>query len=389
MYAFTAFLVGVASFAAIWSAQPVQADQYDDKITALQADIARYQAEADRLAGESQTLQNAVSQLANEKAAIQTQIDINQAQYDQLVKEIAETEKKVQDNRDALGTTIADLYVNSKTSPLEMLASSSNVSDYLNQQEYQTSIRDQLTSTIKEIKKLKQELEDKKTEVDKVLSSQKSARDELAAREAQQQELLNKTQSDEATYQSLISSGQQAINDAKATQALIRARLNSTGGYTLVNMGSYSSYPWNSSNCQMVYADLTPGGPLSHGGADGDGHDGGADGIGSDGYGCRQCASYVAWRIAKEIGVYYYWGNGNTFDDNAIAEGYQSLGQDAQPGSIAVMEGAPYGHVAWVEAVSGDQVLVSQYNYNYGAGWGMYSEMWLSKYAFDVYVKIK
>jgi surface antigen len=49
------------------------------------------------------------------------------------------------------------------------------------------------------------------------------------------------------------------------------------------------------------------------------------------------------------------------------------------------------GHVAWVEAVSddGSKVLVSQYNYNYGAGWGMYSEMWLSSNFFDQYVKIK
>lgn len=383
-------MVGVASFAAIWSSQPVLADQYDDKIAALQADIARYQAEADRLAGEAQTLNNALTQLSNEKAAIQAQIDINQAQYDKLVKEIAETEDKIQVNRDALGTTIASLYVNGRTSPLEMLASSKNVSDYLNQQEYRTSVRDQLSATIKEIKKLKQQLEDKKAEVKKVLDSQKASRDELAAREAQQQQLLNRTRNDEATYQSMIRDSQKAINDARATQALIRDRLNNTGGYTLVNFGADAEYPWNSSNCQMVYADLTPGGPLSHGGADGEGHDGGADGQGSDGYGCRQCVSYVAWRIAKEIGVYYDdWGNGNTFDDNAIARGYRSLGQNAQPGSIAVMNGLPYGHVAWVEAVSGDKVLVSQYNYNYGAGWGMYSMMWMSKYAFDVYVKIK
>ena len=75
------------------------------------------------------------------------------------------------------------------------------------------------------------------------------------------------------------------------------------------------------------------------------------------------------------------------FGYNAVNAGYQNLGRSPQAGSIAVIHGNP-GHVAWVEAVSGDKVLVSQYNYNYGAGWGMYSEMWLSKNFFDQYVKI-
>ena len=54
------------------------------------------------------------------------------------------------------------------------------------------------------------------------------------------------------------------------------------------------------------------------------------------------------------------------------------------------MGGSPEGHVAWVEAVNGDgTIVVSQYNYNYGAGWGMYSEMRLSASVFSEYVYIK
>jgi surface antigen len=63
------------------------------------------------------------------------------------------------------------------------------------------------------------------------------------------------------------------------------------------------------------------------------------------------------------------------------------------PGSIAVMDpgkaGQSYGHVAWVESVSGNMVTISQYNYDYGDGYGMYSVMTLSSGAFDHYVKIK
>ncbi len=362
----------------------VQADEYDDKINALQQDIAKFKAEGDRLNGEAATLKSALGQISTQKSAIQAQIDINQVKYDQLIVQISDTEKKITDNQDALGTTIADLYVDDKISPIEMLASSKNISDYLDKQEYRSSVRSELTSTISKIKDLKKTLESDKVAVEKVLTDQKSQRDSLVAKEGEQQSLLQKTQGEEAGYQQLISNSQSAIAEAKATQILVNSRFNSNGGYTLIDSGSMGGYPWNGSNCPMW-------GYLSTGGSDGNGNDGGADSVGSDGYGCRQCASYVAWKIAKETGKYYSWGNAVDFTGNAIAAGY--IEGPAQAGSIAVMDpgkaGQSYGHVAWVEAASVGMVTISQYNYDYGAGYGMYSLMTLSENAFDHYIQIK
>lgn len=376
-----AFLVTVALLLAglsvgyHFSNQPVYADQYDAKIRALQADMARYKKEADRLSAEATTLANAVAQIRNEKNALQAQIDVNQARHDKLVVEIKETEQKIKDNQDALGKIIAELYIGDDITPVEMLASSQNIGDFLDKQEYRNSVKDQLSSTIKTVKNLKEELSDKKDEVTKVLQRQKSARNSLAAKEAEQARLLSQTQNDEAKYQDMIKDSREQIAEAKRIQAEIRARENATGGYSIVDGGLLADYPWNNSNCPMW-------GYLSTGGANGNGGDG-------RGYGCRQCASYVAWKIAKETGRYYKWGNGGMFGYKAVAAGYTNLGRSPQSGSIAVIHGNP-GHVAWVEAVSGDgtKVLVSQYNYNYGAGWGMYSEMWLSTNFFDQYVKI-
>jgi len=353
--------------------RPASADQYDDQIRALQADMARYKAEADRLNSEAASLSNAIAQIVNEKNALQAQIDVSQAQHDKLVIEIADTEKQIKDNQDALGTTIADLYVDDGISPVEMLASSQNIGDFLDKQEYRNSVKDELSSTIKKVKDLRTQLTAQKEEVTKVLATQKAARDSLQAKESEQASLLAQTQNDESKYQGMIKDSASKIAEAKRAQAVLNARTNSTGGYTIVDAGSLVDYPWHNGNCPMW-------GYLSTGGADGNGGDG-------RGYGCRQCASYAAWKVAKETGVYYRWGNGGDFARNAIAAGYQNLGSSPQPGSLAVIHGNP-GHVAWVEAVSGNQVLVSQYNYNYGAGWGMYSEMWLSTSFFDQYVKI-
>jgi surface antigen/CII-binding regulator of phage lambda lysogenization HflD len=370
-------LVIIATASILWINRPVSADQYDDKIRALQANMSRYQAESDRLNAEAATLNNALAQITNEKNALQSQVDLSQNQYDQLIIKIADTEKQIADNQDALGSTLASLYVDDDISPVEMLASSKDISEFLNKQEYRNSIKKELSGTITRVNDLKIQLTGQKAEVEKVLGEQKAARDSLAVKESEQASLVAQTQNDEAAYQGLIKDSSAQIAEAKALQAALRARSVKTGGYTLVDSGSLSAYPWNNSNCRMV-------GYMSTGGSNGNGADG-------YGYGCRQCVSYVAWKIAKETGVYYKnWGNGGQWAQSAINAGYKNLGRAPQPGSIAVMWGNP-GHVAWVEAVSpdGSKVTVSQYNYNYGAGYGMYSEMVLSTSFFDQYVKIK
>jgi len=360
----------------------VAADQYDDKIVTLQKDIAQYEAEGTRLNAEAATLQSALAQISNQKAAIQAQVDISQTKYDQLIVEIADTEKKIKDNQDALGVTIANLYVDDNITPVEILFGSKNISDYMDKQEYRNSIRDELTAKISEIKVLKVSLDAQKVEVEKVLAQQKSQRDELTAKENEQQNILNKTKGDEAVYQQLINNSRDLIAEAKAVQAAINASINNTGGGYIIDGGLLGDYPWNYNNCPMW-------GYLSTGGADGNGGDG-------NGYGCRQCASYVAWKIAKETNFYPKWGNAVDFTANAQARFGAGDGQP-HAGSIAVMDagkaGQGYGHVAWVETEpyvnNGRTVIqISQYNYDYGQGYGMYSRMELSVNAFDHYVQI-
>lgn len=372
----------VAAAGIFYVARPASADQYDDKIRALQADMSRYQAEADRLNAAATTLATALAQLTNEKNALQSQVDLSQAQYDKLIIQIAETEKQIKDNQDALGTTIADLYIDDDISPIEMLASSQNIGDFLNKQEYRNAVQDELNSTIKRVKDLKVQLSEQKVDVEKVLAEQKAARDGIAAKEAEQANLLAVTRNDESAYQGMIKDSSAQIAAAKAAQAAIRARSNATGGYQLVGAGSAAGYPWDASNCPMQ-------GWMSTGGANGNGGDG-------YGYGCRQCVSFVAHRIGvRGINL----GNGGSAAHNLVnGAGWKNLGGTPQEGAVASLWGIPYppystnsspGHTAYVEAVSADrtQVLVSQYNYDYGQGYGMYSEMWLSANFFNQYAK--
>jgi len=65
------------------------------------------------------------------------------------------------------------LYVDDKITPIEMLASSKTVSDFIDKQEYRSSVRNQLTSTISEIKVLKESLVAQKTDVETCLKRSK------------------------------------------------------------------------------------------------------------------------------------------------------------------------------------------------------------------------
>ncbi|HVE81102.1 MAG TPA: LysM peptidoglycan-binding domain-containing protein [Candidatus Dormibacteraeota bacterium] len=83
--------------------------------------------------------------------------------------------------------------------------------------------------------------------------------------------------------------------------------------------------------------------------------------IGGNGgnYAYGYCTYYVAMRRPVPSG----WGNAVSWLYNARAGGYKT-GSAPAVGAIAWGGGGYYGHVAYVEAVSGDSVTVSEMNYN-------------------------
>ena len=367
--------------------QKTSADQYDDRINAINQDISRYQAEAVRLNNEAKTLQSALAIILTEKAQIQAQLDISQAKYDQLIQQIADTKKKIIDNQDALGVTIANLFVDDQVTPIEMLFSSSNISDFLDKQEYRSSVRDELTATISSVKDLKESLETQKAEVERVLADQKTQRDLLVAKESAHQDLLNTTQGQEAAYQTLTAQKTSEVQKIKSEQVAYYELLASKGHVVDVsagdpNKGGYPAYLANNSQDSLV----DPWGMYN-----------------------RECVSYTAWKVHQAYGNMPYWGGkGNAWQwafsgwnwagvqtsyDTGIWHTANTetasipSGSEPKAGSVAVANGA-YGHVAWVEAVLGDQIKISQYNWYVASlgGWGQYSEMIVDKSIFQRYI---
>lgn len=357
----------------------VSADQYDEQIRAIQKQIDQYQAQARQLSEKADTLQNKLAVLAKQKSIIQSQIDASEAERKKLEQQIVETEQKIADNRDALGETIADMYLSDTISPLEMLASSESIGDYVDKQEYRSEIRDNLTGTIDEIKQLKIKLEEQKVAVERTLLDQKNSRKALADKEAEQQTLLAETRNSESAYKKLTSKKQAEKRKVQeAQQAAIEAALAAAGGAVSISGGdgSMGGYPW-AGGC-YVGADA-----LSRGGPNGNGED-------PLGYGCRQCVSYTAFKMMQKTGYApQWWGHANMWPNSARNAGF-STGSTPRANAIGIISAGQYGHAVYVEGynASTGMVRISQFNYwnAGGPGWGHYSEMTVPAATYDTYI---
>lgn len=349
------------------------ADMYDDQINILQQQIQAAQDEADRLAGQANTYRNAIVKLQNQIDITQAEIDVSQAQYEKLVAQIAETEKNIKNNKEALGETIADMYVDDAITPIEMLASSKSISDYIDKQEYRSSIRNQLTETIDKIKDLKAQLEKQKADVEVVLEKQKAQRASLATAQSEQQSLFDRTKGEEAAYQQLVNNTRQQVEAVAAQQrAYYQSLLNSgndgsagvVGDFEYTNwsgnQGCGGGYPWT----DIGYYGDSWGCAYSL-----------DDGIDDWQLYNRECVSYAAWAIENRFnkivrpfsgqGMAYQWSYSAVAISNAVRV------YNPQPGDAVVLPQisgfAPWGHLMVVESVNDGWIHISQFNY-YGTG---------------------
>ncbi len=347
--------------------EQVYADKWDDQINSLRAQADQYLAQANALKAQGDTLQNKLDSINAQIAALQANIQANQQKHDKLQADIAANQKKLEQTQDALGDMLANLYVDGKISSLELLASSQNIGDFVDKQEYRTTVRDSLSRTITEVKRIKAQLETDKKAVEKVLEELKLQNDQLAATQAEQQSLVDQTRGEEAAYQNLVSSARNQIQSVSAQQQAYYASLVASGGGNSGVVGSFQYWGWSGNRgCSGGYPYCAA-------------HDSMVDPWNLYN---RECVSYVAWALQARFGktVNAWHGDGNAYQWPSSAARWSGAYRVSSPqaGDVVVLPAsgsfAPIGHVMIVESVSGSDMFVSQYNF-YGTG--EYSTMWV------------
>jgi peptidoglycan hydrolase CwlO-like protein len=345
--------------------QQAAADQYDDQINSLRAQADQYQGQANQLRAQADTLQNKLDEINAQIAALQAKIQANQARHDQLQQKIQENQTKLENSQNLLGEVLANLYVDNGVTAVEMLASSANISDFVDKQEYRSSVRDQLNSLINDVKDIKAKLENDKKEVEKIMAELDLQNQQLGAVQADQQKLVNETRGEEAAYQQLVSSARDQMASVQSQQQAYYASLVAKGGGGSGVVGSFSYWGWSG----------------NQGCAGGYPYCGGQDTT-IDPWNLynRECVSWVAWALENRFGksVMPFHGDGNAYQWPYSAPSWSGAFRVPSPqrGDAVILPAdggfAPIGHAMIVESVSGDDIFVSQYNM-YGTG--QYSTM--------------
>jgi len=84
---------------------------------------------------------------------------------------------------------------------------------------------------------------------------------------------------------------------------------------------------------------------------------------------------WCTWYAAYRRNIPHSWGNAGQWLSSAKRAGY-ATGSAPQAGAVIVTRESWYGHVAYVEAVSGDSITISEMNYE---GWGVISRRTIPK----------
>ncbi len=332
----------------------VFADRFQEQINQLSAENAQSQNKVSALEVEADTLQGVIAGMQVQIDTLQKQINDNQAKSDALKQKIVEAEAELARQRNVLGQNIKAMYLEGDISTFEMLASSKDLSDFVDKQQYRSSVKDKIKDTLDKITALKLELNAQKEEVERLIKEQLVIQQQVAAQKAEQNRLLNLNQSEQNAYNASIKDNKAKISDLKRQQVLENIKL--FGGGSQPGIPGGGGYPWGNAYC--VHTGNVGGACYNY--------DWYFNGRAWDpwAYGWRNCTSWVAYKLAAD-GKTGFSGLGNAaqWPGNASARGFGvSYGSGARPGDAAVNPNGYYGHVMYVEAVNGNQVIVSDYN---------------------------
>jgi len=338
----------------------VQASHLNGQINELTQDNSENRQEQAVLEVEAANLSDKIARLQSEINGLEQQITENQAKNNAVQAKIVEAEAELAKQKDLLGQNIKQMYLEGDISTLEMLASSKNLSEFVDKQQYRSVIRNKIKETLDKVTALKLELKNQKETLDKLIADQQSMQSKLDVQRAEQAHLLGLNQGQQAAVEQEIASNNSKISELRRQQAAENARLFGTTPGTGANCGGgypgSAPGPWGTWGCNY---------PIDNT-------------IDNWGMYNRECVSYTAFKVAASGRYMPYWGgrgNAKQWDDNARSAG---IPVDANPrvGDVGISNSGYYGHSFYVEQVSSDgSIYISDYNQQFD---GRYREYWVS-----------
>ena len=303
-------------------------------------------ANAASAASTASAFQSKVNELSYQIAKKESEIASTEAEIEELNRQIEETEAKLLEDQGALAELLVDMYFESDSEPITILAGSSSISDLAEKQARKEVVKNEITASAQKVKETKTQLEEDKATVERLLEEQESARTELVSARAEQEALVAKYQNDAASYTAVAEAAKLAQQEAERAEQEAHPELYRGSSYTGIN-----TYPWQN-ECPGRQDDYITYWEDAYGWHK----------IG--GYVC-ECVSYASWKVYEYFGIDVAWGNAYSWDDSARYLGY-TVNHTPAANTVGQIDTSPYGHVFWVESVNADgSISVTEYNNSY------------------------
>lgn len=347
-YAQTILVFGVV-IASLISLPWAHADDYTQQIETIENQSSQAQNILNSLQTTATSYQDEVNQLQTQIDAIQASISANQAAQARYESDIAADQQKITQNKSYLADDLKTMYIDGSMTTIEELATSQNLSNYVDKEEYRTVVQDKITSLLTTIQQLQAQAQEKKEQVTQMLQTEQSQENTVASDQAAENQLLSANQSQQSQYNQVISSNNSEIAALRQAQAAANASVASSlnikasggsGGACDIGQGN-GGYPYNWCNAAQDSINDAFGFPV------------------------RECTSFANWYFVNEEGQTGFRVSGNAgwwyLTSNYAATTYPDVKVGAlgiEPSSslaapVPSLHGGYYGHVMVVLALPG------------------------------------
>jgi septal ring factor EnvC (AmiA/AmiB activator) len=238
------FLLSVATIPHVTANSSNQINQLQEQINQLEGENHEHEHEQGILGIEASSLTEAINKLQAQIDASQARINELQGEVNALQAQITEAETELAKQRKVLGASIKKMYVEGDITTLEMLATSKDLSDFFDKQQYRESVQNKIKTTLDKITALKLELNHKKASVEAVLDEQEALRNQLAGQRSEKNRILSMNQNEQNKLENQIRANSGKLAELRkkqaAAEAALAASLNS-GSYRVASVGPVSA----------------------------------------------------------------------------------------------------------------------------------------------------
>ncbi|MCA9329079.1 CHAP domain-containing protein [Candidatus Saccharibacteria bacterium] len=337
--------------------QALTSDELQEKAQLEQ--LIREQEEAKELLGvEASSIDEAVQKLSVQIASLQTQLEDSYNQIDIIKAQVDKAEKELDKQKKILGRNIKAMYLEGQISTLEMLASSKNLSDFVDKEQQRTTVQSKIRSTLDKITQLKHQLNAQKDEIERYAKEQEAAKTKIAKQKDDQNRLLSLNAEQQQALTEKIKGNSTRVAELNRKQ--VEENMRALGGSIPSGVPGGGGYKYGDAVCIWPNVPNPPCGEYDWGYPNSSSPRNIFD---EWGYGYRNCTSWAAFRVAQVKGYTPASLTGLGHAKNWPSNTSATVNYDPNGGVVVAIRDGTYGHVMFVESVlGGDMIEVSDYN---------------------------